>query len=315
MSILKNAIDSIAIGLEDYQSKDERRIVSAARNIFAGILLLFKYKLCELSPPGSDEVLIKQKILPVKGANGSIRWIGKGKKTVDVQNIRERFEALGIGVDWNRFERINKYRNDVEHYYSKLNSQSIQQLIAESFLIIRDFISEHLKKDPQQLLGKEAWAILIEVNEVYEKEKLECNRAIESLTFFNDEIMMAFENYSCSGCGSGLIMPLQNDTDATIAEYKCRLCGETLSYEDMVNIAVPDYFGHEVYLAYTDGGDSPITDCPECGGIYLYHERICSSCGYSAMHECQRCGATIVPEELLCEPFCAYCAHMMSKDD
>jgi len=32
MSILKKAIDSIAIGLEDYDSSDERRIVSAARN-------------------------------------------------------------------------------------------------------------------------------------------------------------------------------------------------------------------------------------------------------------------------------------------
>ena len=50
VSILKNAIDSIAIGLEDYESTDERRIVSSTRNIFAGILLLFKHKLCELSP-------------------------------------------------------------------------------------------------------------------------------------------------------------------------------------------------------------------------------------------------------------------------
>jgi len=315
MSILKNAIDSIVIGLEDYQSSDERRIISAARNIFAGILLLFKYKLCELSPSGSDEVLIKQKIIPKIDVNGSIRWIGKGKKTVDIQNIRERFESLGISVDWNRLERINRYRNDIEHYYSNLNIQSVQQLISESFLIIRDFISEHLKKDPQQLLGNKAWSILIKVNEVYEKEKLECNKAIEGLKFFNDEIMLAFEDYSCSECGSGLIMPTQNDTEATEVEYKCRSCGKTLPYEDLVRLSVADYFSHEVYLSYTDGAESPITDCPECGGIYLYHEHICSSCGYTATHECQRCGSTIEPEELLCEPFCSYCAHMMSKDD
>ncbi|MBW1777587.1 MAG: hypothetical protein JRJ54_08335, partial [Deltaproteobacteria bacterium] len=134
MSILKNAIDSIAIGLEDYQSTDERRIVSSARNIFAGILLLFKHKLCELSPAGSDEVLIKQKVLPEIDATGAVRWIGKGKKTVDVQNIRDRFESLGISVDWKRLERINKYRNNIEHYYSNLNTQSVQQLISDSFL-------------------------------------------------------------------------------------------------------------------------------------------------------------------------------------
>ncbi len=315
MSLLKNAIDSIIIGLEDYQSSDDRRILSAARNIFAGILLLFKHKLCELSPPGSDEVLIKQKVLPKIDTNGTIRWIGKGKKTVDVQNIRERFESLGIIVDWNRLESINRYRNDIEHYYSNLNAQSVQQLISESFLIIRDFISEYLKKDPQELLGNEAWSILIKVNEVYEKEKLECNRAIETLKFFNDEIMMAFEKYSCSKCGSGLVMPTQKDADATEVEYECRSCGKTFSYEDLVQLAVADYFSHEVYLSYTDGGESPITNCPECGGIYLYHEHICSSCGYTATHECQICGSTIIPEELVCEPFCSHCAHMMSKDD
>ncbi len=315
MSILKNAIDSIAIGLEDYQSTDERRIVSSARNIFAGILLLFKHKLCELSPAGSDEVLIKQKVLPEIDATGAVRWIGKGKKTVDVQNIRDRFESLGISVDWKRLERINKYRNDIEHYYSNLNTQSVQQLISDSFLIIRDFISEHLNQDPQQLLGAEAWSVLIEVNEVYEKEKAECVEAIKSLEFFNDEIIVAFENYSCAECGSGLIMPSRKNADAIEVEYKCRSCGKSLPYEDLAKLAVKEHFSHEVYLSYSDGGELPITDCPECDGIYLYNEGICSSCGYTAEHVCQRCGATIMPEELSTEPFCGYCAHMMSKDD
>ena len=107
VSILKNAIDSIAIGLEDYESTDQRRIVSSTRNIFAGILLLFKHKLCELSPPDSDEALIKQRVLPRLDATGAVNWIGKGKKTVDVINIEDRFKSLGIEVDWDRIKRIN----------------------------------------------------------------------------------------------------------------------------------------------------------------------------------------------------------------
>ncbi|WP_283131461.1 hypothetical protein [Enterovibrio norvegicus] len=118
MSILKNAVDSIAIGLEDFESDDDRRIISSTRNIFAGILLLFKHRLCELSPDDSDEALIKQKVLPAIDATGAVNWIGQGKKTVDVQNIKDRFKSLGIEVDWKRLERINKYRNDIEHYYS-----------------------------------------------------------------------------------------------------------------------------------------------------------------------------------------------------
>ncbi len=315
MSILKNAIDSIAIGLEDYQSPDERRIVSSTRNIFAGILLLFKHKLCELSPSDSDEALIKQRVLPEIDATGAVRWIGKGNKTVDVQNIKERFESLGISVDWKRVERINKYRNDIEHYFSSLNTQSVQQLISDSFLIIRDFISEHLNEDPKQLLGDDAWAVLIEVNEVYEKEKATCGEALETLDYFNDEILNAFENYSCAECGSGLITPSERNVEAIEAEYTCKSCGKTLPYEDIVKPAVSDYFSREVYLSHTDGGDSPITDCPECYSIYLYNEGICSSCGHVAEHECQRCGSTIMPEELYAEPFCGYCAHVMSKDD
>ena len=46
--ILKNAVDSISLGIEDYQlgigdceSSDPRRLVSCTRNLFAGIILLF----------------------------------------------------------------------------------------------------------------------------------------------------------------------------------------------------------------------------------------------------------------------------------
>ena len=44
MSIIQNAIDSIQIGVEDFESDDDRRSVSAVRNIAAGILLLYRRK-------------------------------------------------------------------------------------------------------------------------------------------------------------------------------------------------------------------------------------------------------------------------------
>ena len=55
MSIIQNAIDSIQIGIEDYESADDRRSVSAVRNISAGILLLYKEKLCQLSPEDNND--------------------------------------------------------------------------------------------------------------------------------------------------------------------------------------------------------------------------------------------------------------------
>ncbi len=315
MSILKNAVDSIAIGLEDFESSDPRRVISSTRNIFAGILLLFKHKLVSLSSPESDEALIKQRVLPVFDQSGQVRWTGKGKNTVDVPNIKERFESLAIDVDWDRIEKLRRFRNDIEHYYKDLRRDAIRSLISDSFIVINEFVRKHLGQDPKTLLGDHAWSVLIEVNEVYEREKAECTAALQSLEFFNDEIGNAFEHYSCEGCGSGLIVPSICDGEALEAEYVCKSCGHALPYEDIVKFAVADYYSADVYLSYTDGGDSPIADCPECDGIYLYNEGVCSFCGHVAEHECQRCGSTIMPEELSSEPFCGYCAHVMAKDD
>ena len=91
MSIIQNAIDSIQIGIEDYENGDDRRSVSAVRNISAGILLLYKEKLCQLSPEDNKELFIKQNISPIQNNNGDIIFEGKGRKTVDVQSIKERF--------------------------------------------------------------------------------------------------------------------------------------------------------------------------------------------------------------------------------
>ena len=89
MSILENSVVSITLGLEDYKSSDDRRLISCTRNLAAGILLLFKHKLELLSPPDSNEALIKQKVMPVLQADGGILWVGDGRKTVDVQQIKD----------------------------------------------------------------------------------------------------------------------------------------------------------------------------------------------------------------------------------
>jgi hypothetical protein len=109
------------LGLEDFQSTDPRRFLSATRNIFAGILLLFKHKLSELSPAGSDEALSKESVFPTVTPNRHILWKGRGKKTVDVRQIEDRLTSLGIKADWARVKQINDYRNNVEHYFSSLS--------------------------------------------------------------------------------------------------------------------------------------------------------------------------------------------------
>lgn len=71
--LIANAVESIAVGLEDYQSGGKGRLRSTVRNLHAGILLLFKEKLRRLSPPGSGDVLLKTKIVPRLDGSGKVR--------------------------------------------------------------------------------------------------------------------------------------------------------------------------------------------------------------------------------------------------
>jgi hypothetical protein len=155
MSLLTNAKSSIIMGLEDYSSSRSDRIISCTRNLFAGILLLFKHKLNILSPSNSKEALVKEKVIPKIGSNGQVKWVGNGKKTVNVPQIRKRFDSLGISVNWERVDNIRRFRNNVEHYYTGLSKDAMRDLISNSFLIIRDFVSQHLDLDPKIFLGEQ----------------------------------------------------------------------------------------------------------------------------------------------------------------
>jgi len=48
MDLLENAVQAIQVGVEDYGVASSPRLLSAARNIHAGILLLFKEALHRL---------------------------------------------------------------------------------------------------------------------------------------------------------------------------------------------------------------------------------------------------------------------------
>lgn len=316
MSILQNGIDSIALGIDDYNSPDPRRLVSCTRNLFAGILLLFKHKLKQLSPEGSDDVLLKQRVLPVLDTPTGLKWKGQGKKTVDIQQIRERFDTLGIIVDWKRVEQINDYRNDVEHYYSQLSQVAIRTLIADSFIIIRDFVRIHLGQDPLILLGSDTWGILTNVAEVYEKEKQECIKHMKAIDWKSWSLENALIEFYCPECGSGLIDVNNKGYDRSDAKFICRSCGMSWTFESMIEQAIGDYFGAQNYSAIKDGGDPATITCPICGkDTYVLEEDICVVCEESIERTCQRCGMDIPACELDGDGYCSWCAHMMSKDD
>ena len=122
-----------------------------------------------------------------------------------MHQIQIRFKSLDIKTHWDRIIKINELRNDIEHYHSNLSKDAIRDLLSNSFIVIRDFITDELKTDPRELLDKDSWNILISVAEVYQKEKKCCNDEIDKIDWASESVGEALKEISCSHCGSGLM--------------------------------------------------------------------------------------------------------------
>ncbi|MEK6766658.1 MAG: hypothetical protein AABY49_10600 [Planctomycetota bacterium] len=316
MSIFKNAIDSIILGIEDYNTAEPRRLLSATRNLVSGILLLIKHKLSTLSPAGTDEALIKQRVLPQLDGSGGVLWKGKGKKTVDVHQMRERCEGLRVSVDWRRVQKVVDHRNEIEHYFPSLNQNALRTLIADSFIIIRDLLRTQLNEDPLTCLGAETWNTLTDVANVYEKEKKECEANFDSVDWAYQQLQDALTEWQCPKCSSGLIDIVNPGSEKWSARFQCRSCGRECDFEEAAEKAVEDFFSTQNYLSVKDGGEPGTVLCPNCGHeTYDLQEDCCLMCEESVERECQRCGMEIPASEIDGSGYCSWCNHMMSKDE
>ena len=280
-TILTNAVQSIQIGIEDYQSSDPRRALSAIRNITAGILLLFKERLRELSPADSNEVLIKQRAQPEFDVNGKVVFKGDGKKTVDVQQIVERFSSLGIETDWKRFKKVVGIRNDIEHYCTTETNDRLKELIADSFIIISNFVSSQLRYEPVALLGEATWSVLLDVTEVYQRELNECQKATNSINWDCDGMSNMAGYLRCSKCHSALVKPIDPEVESNYSlEFSCSGCGHVAGIDEMAEDALSECLDYEIYSAIKDGEPSPIGTCPECGReTFILQDDLCAACG------------------------------------
>jgi ribosomal protein L37E len=283
-TILDNAVESIQIGIEDYRSNDPRRLVSAVRNVHAGILLLCKEKLRRLSPPESEEMLIKQDSRPVS-RNGEIITIGHGKKTVDQRQIRERFNSLNIPMDWKLLERLTDHRNTIEHYRFSGQREELQGIIAASAKLIGQLVTEVIGEDPVRLLGQECWEVLLETEEVFDKELASCRATLEAIEWYSSRVAEALDELACTTCGSTLI--LQADPTNAVqddAEFQCRSCGKRNWNEEIIVEALGRIFYADFYIAMTDGGEDPIIECSNCDAdAFIFETLSCACCGYEAV--------------------------------
>ena len=317
MSLLENSIESIQVGVEDYLTKDPRRYLSAVRNIGAGILLLYKEKLCRLSPPHDNEVLIKKDIRPGYDDDGNVAFFGRGKKTVDVQGIKERFSTLGIKVDWTKFDELNQLRNEIEHYYTNKSSDAVREIVAKSFILIRDFIHEDLEEEPLQCLGAECWQALLETADVYAAEEKICQKSLVQIDWKYQTLRNAISKLRCPACYSSLIKTEDGGDYSVSSLLICSSCGEEFDFGDVVEQCLSESLAAESYTAMKEGCEAPLGTCPSCHSeTYMLAEGICAACDYELeYHECYICGTGISLDEQFLGGLCSYCQHLMDKDD
>lgn len=176
--LLKNAIDSIQVGFEDYfQCQiDERRIISSIRNLHAGILLFLKWLIKKNTPgPDNTALIMKAHKLQIEGAK--ITAQSKGKKTIGKDEIFDRLEIVSITIEKNQkilLNKIGEIRNDIEHHFSNHPKQELENSILDAFWLIKDLKENHYPISNLDFFGQQSYDQLIALEKNFIKQKYQC---------------------------------------------------------------------------------------------------------------------------------------------
>lgn len=320
--LLQNAVISIQLGLEDFASNDKRRIISAARNLYSGVLLLAKEVLRQLSPSGSNDILIRIKKKAVKQADGTVVLVGDGKKTIDRFEIEEVFKELQLAVDLSNLKRLADIRNDIEHMHPQHAPALIQEAIADAMPIIRDIIVRELKEEPSELLGQAAWNALLSQAKVFKAEQDACRESFKAVDWGSDTLAEAVKEFRCPHCSASLLKNGNANATTPIDLYLvCSKCAKEADRETVIEAAIGEVLAWDAHVAAKDGDYPPLENCPECDReTYVLSEGMCLNpgCDFSLDGvECGNCSAVLTVDDYRYGDgsLCSYCAHVMSKDD
>lgn len=243
--LLRNAIESIQLGIEDYQLRehDARRLHSAFRNFHAGILLLCKEVLLRLCPADSNELHIKVRQKAVRKADGTIVFVGDGNSTISEEQIKSRFKDLGIKTDLSTLGELSKIRNKMEHYCVSAPISLMQQAFSAALPIVHNIIVEELKEEPVNLLGRKCWAYFSSQAEIHNKQKRVCKATFDGVDLGNETLACAVDEFLCTKCGSDLIKVVTSENAGSGGfALVCADCGQEQDAGDLLFMAVQRRF-------------------------------------------------------------------------
>ena len=301
--IFNNAIQSIVLGIEDYNDGKNARMLSAARNYYAGLLLLAKECLIFAAPKSKPMEIIGTKFKPVPdGANG-VEYQVSGYTTIDLGQLRQRFKDFNLPWPEVDIERLQKFRNDLEHYHLEEPASALGEAIASSFPMIIDFF-KILGKDPGEHLAS-VWDTIIKEREAFKKVHANCIESWSLVSWPNP--VTNLDKMACPECSSSLVgQAKKNNIHYDEIEGKCFKCGAEIDWNTIIEMIVHASYKSFHYI------------CPNCmDDAYVEYGEIslCFACGESIGGQCIRCGNDIVFNDYV--PFhpdmCSFCAYQSDK--
>ena len=313
----ENALTSIRLGIEDFQRSrllieqngDPARALSAIRNLFAGVLLLFKYKIAtSVDDPEVAATLIfnPPEVLPQADGNGGVEWqpVGKFKRTtIDVATIQRRFEGFDIEMDWATINKLQECRNHLEHLHP-----------ANTLGEVADFVAE--------LLGA-AWSIMLEHHTFLMDTRAECVAAWDEVGV--PTLMQPWlEESQCEECGSSLLHPHAEDVEDSMSveaddnrfRYVCVACGHSDHVGPLMIKNLNDAHDYDL----RDGGEPGVETCYECQrDTFVIGEQHCLWCEAELDYtECAVCEDALGQDDQFNGGLCGYHHHAhekMMRDD
>jgi len=327
-----NAILSIKLGIEDFQLSqcpvedggNPTRALSSVRNLYAGMLLLFKYKVASSVDSEEDAYeLIHNppvKILPQPDGTGGVTWVPQGKfknTTIDVTQIKERFESFNIDVDWRVVEKLQSCRNHLEHLHPKNTLGEVASFVADLFPVLSDFIISELKMLPRAILDS-SWDIMLAHKDFYDSKLDECKLSWEDAGI-PDGLQEFLNDCSCTECGSNLLKASEEniengdlvEQDEESFEYLCLACGE----KDLISPLIMDSFEREFFFWPPNGDEPTYERCYQCNhDTFVIGEQLCRWCNYTLEEtECSICEEPLNQDDQDNNGMCSYHYHQWQK--
>lgn len=315
--------DAISIGIEDFGSEHRARRTAAIRNLYAGILLLCKHLLVQAAPKNAPLLLISAKTKFKRSDEGELHCVAEGRQTIDANMVIQRFKDLNLGIDISHLQKLQRLRNDLEHYFSRATDEEFENAFIEVQLLVSDLIA---RIDPSHSFGPE-WTKIVQRSNAFQARRTASRADLLSVKWMSStiaDIIRSDDPYmACPECESSHIVR----KDVAIVEQhnvelNCMQCATDIPLVEFLESMLSLRFGGDDYEAAKCSETYQVYDCPQCErATFVTQDDLCANCGATTNdYTCEQCNGPmpiwgVVDGNPYCDDDCARMAYLMAKND